>query len=74
VYESTKKKMETIRLQIPTMKSPHCMMMVSNAVKTQGGAAMKKVSPGEAEIELQQATKAEVVAAIEKAGYPVSNK
>ena len=66
--------METIRLQIPTMRSPHCMMMVSTAVKNQGGAAMKKVSPGEAEIELQSATKAAVIEAIEKAGYPVNNK
>lgn len=66
--------METINLTIPNMKSPHCMMVVSGTVKTLDGATLKKVSPGEAEIELSGATKDSVVAAIEKAGYTVANK
>ncbi|MFZ5972027.1 MAG: heavy-metal-associated domain-containing protein [Bacteroidota bacterium] len=66
--------METIQLHIPTMKSPHCMMVVSNTLKNQAGAVLKKLSPGEAEIELQTATKTAVVEAIEKAGYQVTNK
>ena len=66
--------METIQLTIPNMKSPHCMMAVSGAVKTIEGATMKKVSPGQAEIELTNATKAAVVLAIEKAGYTITNK
>ena len=66
--------METIQLTIPTMKSPHCMMVVSGTVKTITGAAMKKVIPGQAEIELSGATKDSVVQAIEKAGYTVTNK
>jgi copper chaperone len=66
--------METINLSIPNMKSPHCMMMVSNALKDMQGATLKKVSPGAAEIELSGATKTLVVEAIEKAGYTVSNK
>lgn len=66
--------METIQLTIPNMKSPHCMMVVSGTVKTLAGAAMKKVSPGQAEIELSGATKDSVVQAIEKAGYTVTNK
>lgn len=66
--------METIHLTIPNMKSPHCMMVVSSTVKAITGAALKKVSPGEAQIELSEATKDSVVQAIEKAGYTVINK
>ncbi|MBX2956594.1 MAG: heavy-metal-associated domain-containing protein [Cyclobacteriaceae bacterium] len=66
--------METINLRIPNMKSPHCMMVVSGALKNLPGAALKKVVPGEAEIELSGATRDSVVETIEKAGYPVTNK
>lgn len=66
--------METIQLTIPNMKSPHCMMVVSGAVKAIAGATLKKVSPGQAEIELSDATKDSVVQAIEKAGYTITNK
>jgi copper chaperone len=66
--------METIQLTIPNMQSPHCMMVVSNTLKAVSGAKLKKVSPGEAQIELSGTTKSAVVQAIENAGYPVSNK
>lgn len=66
--------METINLTIPNMKSPHCMMVVSGTVKSLAGATLKKVSPGEAEIELSEASKELAVAAIESAGYTVANK
>lgn len=66
--------METINLTIPNMKSPHCMMVVSGALKNLSGAAIKKVVPGEAEIELSGVTRDLVVDAIEKAGYTVANK
>jgi len=66
--------METINLIIPGMKSPHCTMAVSGAVKSIGGAMLKKVTPGEAEIELSGSAKAFVVEAIEKAGNKVANK
>lgn len=66
--------METVKLTIPNMKSPHCMMVVSGALKTIAGASLKKVSPGQAEIELSGATKDSIVQAIEKAGYTVTNK
>jgi copper chaperone len=66
--------METITLSIPNMKSPHCMMVVSNAMKSIEGATLKKVSPGEAQIELSEASRASVVEVIEKAGYTVANK
>ena len=54
------------------MKSQHCMMVVSNTLKNVQGAQLKKVSPGQAEIELSGATKETVILAIEKAGYPVN--
>lgn len=66
--------METINLSIPNMKSPHCMMVVSSTVKAIAGATLKKVTPGQAEIELAGATKDSIVQAIEKAGYTVTNK
>jgi len=66
--------METVQLTIPNMKSPHCMMVVSGVLKTIAGASLKKVSPGQAEIELSGSTKDLVVQAIEKAGYTVTNK
>jgi copper chaperone CopZ len=50
------------------------MMVVSGAIKKLEGATLKKVSPGQAEIELSSATKPSVVEAIEKAGYTVINK
>jgi copper chaperone CopZ len=66
--------METITLSIPNMKSPHCMMVVSGTVKNLTGVALKKISPGEAEIELSVTTKVSVIEAIERAGYTVANK
>ena len=63
--------METIELSIPGMKSNHCMMVVSNTLKNVKGVQLKKVSQGQAEIELSGATKENVILAIEKAGYAV---
>jgi copper chaperone CopZ len=62
--------METINLKIPNMKSPHCQMTVTNTVKSLGGH-VKSISPGKAEIELNNATKDTVIQAIQKAGYNV---
>jgi hypothetical protein len=50
------------------------MIVVSNTLKGMTGVSLKKVVPGEAQIELSGATKASVVEAIEKAGYTVVNK
>jgi hypothetical protein len=50
------------------------MMVVSGTVKNLTGAALKKISPGEAEIELSVTTKVSVIEAIERAGYTVANK
>jgi copper chaperone CopZ len=66
--------METLNLTIPNMKSPHCMMVVSETLKGMAGVSLKKVAPGQAQIELSGATKVSVVEAIEKAGYTVANK
>ncbi len=66
--------MESITLRIPNMKSQHCMMVVKTTLQNQAGVSLSKIAPGEVEIELSGATKASVVEAIEKAGYPVANK
>lgn len=63
--------METINLTIPNMKSPHCQMTVTNAVKAAGGS-VKSIAPARAEIELHnELTKDVVIQAIQKAGYNV---
>ncbi|WP_276374232.1 heavy-metal-associated domain-containing protein [Chryseolinea sp. H1M3-3] len=65
--------METINLTIPTMKSTHCQMTVTNTVTAIGGN-VKSVAPTKAEIELSNGlTKEAVVSAIQKAGYNVVN-
>ena len=65
--------MEAINLTIPNMKSSHCQMTVTNAVKAIG-ANVKSVSPTKAEIELNNGlTKEAVIVAIQKAGYNVVN-
>ena len=65
--------METIKLTIPNMKSPHCQLTVTNTVKALG-ANVKSVAPTKAEIELGSGlTRDAVVQAIQKAGYNVLN-
>ena len=64
--------METIKLEIPNMKSAHCQMTVSNVVRSIGGS-VKSIAPTRAEVELVgNLTKESVVHAIQKAGYDVS--
>lgn len=64
--------METIKLTIPNMKSPHCQMTVTSAVKNIG-ASVISIAPMNAEIELQNGVSKEaVISAIEGAGYNVS--
>lgn len=50
------------------------MMVVSSTLKDMTGVSLKKVTAGEAQIELSGATRDLVVEAIEKAGYSVTNK
>ncbi|HEY0656362.1 MAG TPA: heavy-metal-associated domain-containing protein [Chryseosolibacter sp.] len=65
--------MTTVQLTIPNMKSAHCQMTVTNAVKAVGGN-IKSVSPTKAEVELANGlTKDAVIQAIQKAGYTVVN-
>jgi copper chaperone CopZ len=65
--------METINLTIPNMKSSHCQMTVTGAVKAIG-ANVKSIAPMKAEIELAAGvTKDAVIMAIQKAGYNVIN-
>ena len=66
--------MKTISLTIPNMKSAHCQMAVTNAVKLVGGT-IKSVSPGRAQIELaDNITHDVVVDAIRNAGYNVADE
>lgn len=63
--------METIRLNIPNMKSAHCQLTVANTVKNIGGS-VKTIVPARAEIELANGLSREaVIQAIERAGYKV---
>ena len=65
--------METIKLTIPDMKSPHCQLTVTQTVKGLG-ATVKSIAPTQVEIELTTGISREtVVAAIEKAGYKVKS-
>jgi copper chaperone CopZ len=65
--------METVRLNIPGMRSAHCQMTVTSTLENIG-ATLKSIAPSEAEIELTNGlTKSAVIQAIEKAGYRVSN-
>lgn len=63
--------METMQLAIPTMKSHHCQMTVTQAVQS-AGASVKSMAPTKAVIEItDNLTRQAVVEAIEKAGYKV---
>ena len=65
--------METIKLTIPTMKSPHCQMTVAQTIKSIG-ATVKSIASTQAEIELANGlTRESVVKAIEQAGYQVQS-
>ena len=65
--------METIRLTIPNMKSPHCQMTVTNTVRFVGGN-VRSIAPTMAEIELVDGlTKESVIQAIQKAGYQATD-
>ena len=65
--------METIKLSIPNMKSHHCQITVTSAVKAIGGN-VKSVAPTEAEIEFGDGvTREAVIQAIQTAGYKVVN-
>lgn len=68
--------METIKLKIPNMMSIHCQMTVKNTVGKLKGTQIKNIKPGEAEIELiaSETSQAQVIKAIEKAGYRVEKE
>jgi len=54
------------------MKSAHCQVTVTNAVKANGGT-IRSVAPAKADIELSDGiTRQAIVKAIEKAGYRVA--
>lgn len=62
--------MKTIQIQIPGMQSAHCQMRVNNAIRTVEGTIINSITPGVADITVQNTTQqVEVLSAIEKAGY-----
>lgn len=66
--------MESIQLNIPNMKSPHCQLTVTGIVEA-AGAKVRQVGPAKAEIELSDGISREaVIAAIEKGGYKVEQQ
>lgn len=64
--------MKTINVKIPDMKSPHCIMTVSKALRDIAHINIKNLSPGQAEIELLDNNQVSVLEAIKKAGYQVA--
>lgn len=65
--------METINLKIANMKSAHCQLTVTQAVKNMGGV-VTSVAPTQASIALTNGiTKEAVIKAIESAGYKVND-
>jgi copper chaperone CopZ len=72
IYIENKRTMETIKLTIPNMKSQHCQITVTRAVKSLG-ASVKSISPMQVEIELQNnVSRHALISTIETAGYTVS--
>ena len=65
--------MKTIQIQIPNMQSSHCQMRVNNAISTVEGTVINSITPGIADITIQDDTQEQkVLSAIEKAGYKPS--
>ena len=64
--------MERINLTIPMMKSSHCQLTVTEALKAIG-ARVSAIAPTKAEIEFENTLTADIIkAAIENAGYKIS--
>lgn len=67
--------METIKLSVPDMKSPHCMMTVRNAIRNLNGAEIVNISPGYCEVNISGTiTQQHVVDVVTRAGYNVDTK
>ncbi|MBN8676217.1 MAG: heavy-metal-associated domain-containing protein [Chitinophagales bacterium] len=66
--------MQTHSLKINGMGGEHCVMLIKNIVSKIEGASISHIEVGRADIEVDEsrASKANVVAAIEKMGYKVA--
>ena len=65
--------MKTIQIQIPNMQSSHCQMRVNNAISTVEGTVINSITPGIADITIQDDIQEQkVLSAIEKVGYKFS--
>jgi len=65
--------MKSITINVPDMQSAHCQLRVSNAVKTIEGVQISSQEPGKISVAIEtDDLEAEVIAAIEKAGYSIA--
>ncbi|HSF88614.1 MAG TPA: heavy-metal-associated domain-containing protein [Saprospiraceae bacterium] len=65
--------MKTIQIKIPNMQSSHCQMRVTNAISAVEGTVINSITPGMADITVQDDTQRQrVLSAIETAGYMAS--
>ena len=67
--------MKQVKISVPDMQSTHCQTRVNNAIKDINGVQIDNLQPGEITVSVaSEGTKEDVVKAIEKAGYSVSDK
>ena len=66
--------MKTIEIEVPGMQSSHCQLSVKNTLSNITGVELNEVTPGQVKLKVDsESTQAEVIDAIEKAGYEVKN-
>lgn len=66
--------MKNVELSIPGMQSAHCQASVNAAIKDIDGVKIEKLSAGKLSFSVESdEVKEELVEAIEKAGYKVSD-
>lgn len=64
--------MKRIEIEVPGMQSNHCQLRVKNALSTINGVELNELTPGQVNLKVDsESTQAEVIEAIEKAGYEV---
>lgn len=66
--------MKKLELSIPGMQSPHCQTRVNSAIRDIDGVSIEQLEAGKLSVSVEnEEAKEELVKAIEKAGYQVSN-
>ncbi|MDA3616495.1 heavy-metal-associated domain-containing protein [Polluticaenibacter yanchengensis] len=67
--------MKQLTISVPNMKSTHCQMRVNNAVQEIEGVQIENVEAGALTVSFDlESQRKEVVSAIEKTGYSVSEE